>query len=106
VKFIVYKIINPNDPETNIYIGRTKDIIKRQKQHQSALNALINNKDSKSIKDIHRFLYTIGVVKVELIPITSYKTITEAKRMEMLLILLDHFGEKKLIQKVPNISDR
>ena len=93
----VYSILYKNHC---VYIGRTNNIIRRQKEH---IRAFKRGK-KKLIYDFLREMNYEG--DIELIILKTYKSKTEAKRMEMFLILQDHFGQKKLKQQVPNISDR
>jgi predicted GIY-YIG superfamily endonuclease len=83
-----------------IYIGRTNNIKRRSAEHRRALK----NGKKKLVYDFLREQNYEG--DIELMVLMSYKSKTEAKRMEMFLILSDHFGPKKLKQQVPNISDR
>lgn len=82
-----------------VYIGRTNNLLRRQKEH----NRCLNNGDKKAL---YLFLQSKGVDEIILEPVAENLKLVDAKRMEMLLILQDYFGEKNLKQKVPNISDR
>ena len=83
-----------------IYIGRTNNIKRRSAEHRRAL------KNGKK-KLVYDFLREKGYEgDIELVILRSYANKTEAKRMEMFLILSDHFGQKKLKQVVPSIRDR
>lgn len=81
------------------YWGITNDIKRRQAQHNKGLLS-----DLK--KDLYVKLRELNVHEIHLIEVHSFKTRVEAKRMECMLILIDHFGPMELFQKVPNISDR
>lgn len=95
--FTVYSINYLNSP---IYIGYTSNITKREKQHN-----YLFTKEKK--KDVYDYLKSLNLNdKIVLIPIKEFKSKSEAKRYEMLLILNDYFSTKSLKQKVPNISDR
>lgn len=83
------------------YIGMTNDLHRRELEH--------NNHCFK--KDVEKVLYnkirdTTNLTEIKLEVIKTFKTRTEAKRWECLLILIDHFKSKKLWQKVPSISDK
>ena len=83
-----------------VYIGRTNNIKRRQSEHKRAFK----NGKKKLIYDFLREMNYDG--EIELTILKSYSSKTEAKRMEMFLILSDHFGQKKLKQVVPSIRDR
>jgi len=96
----VYEIKNEN-LET-IYIGRTNDLDRREKEHN---RNCFNKKVIK--KELYKYIRNETNIKfIKLYPVGIFKTKIEAKRFEMLLILQDFFGNKKLKQKVPSISDR
>jgi predicted GIY-YIG superfamily endonuclease len=81
------------------YVGITNDLIKREKQHNYLLNKqkskiLYNN--IKSIKEHY---------KITLKKITAFDSKVEARRYECLIILMDHFKNNLLWQRVPRISD-
>ena len=92
-----------------VYIGHTKDLKKREYQHNYSLN-----KGKK--KELYDYCRLIGVTNLTLIPLQKVKTKVEAKRLEIYLILKATFigeignsiilGETDLRQKIPNISDR
>lgn len=77
----------------------TKDLKVRERQHNKGLN-------SEDRKDLYQKLRECGIKEIQLIPHSSFKNRVEAKRFECLQILKDHFRDKKLWQRVPNISDR
>ena len=79
------------------YIGHTNNLKRRQTQH----NYLFRKGKSKLLYDNIKDKTT----ELILIPIKEFKSKVEAKRWECLLILLDHFGEKLLWQKPPQIKD-
>ncbi|NBR22895.1 MAG: hypothetical protein EBU08_03745 [Micrococcales bacterium] len=83
------------------YVGFTKDLIQRQKQH----NRLCFKTDYK--KDLYNNIrkWHPELKEVMLIESRKFKDKVEAKRWECLLILDDHFSVKDLWQKVPRISD-
>lgn len=111
--YTVYKIeVN----EVCLYIRHTSDLKKREYQHNYLLK---KGKD----KELYNYLRSINVDRVQLIPLQSYKKKTDAKRLEMFLILSFKFldldctnpifdswftGNKNvdLKQKIPNLSDR
>lgn len=93
--FTVYKIEFNNKP---IYIGYTKNLLQRQKQHKYAIKSKPNK--------LYKFARDNGLKELILIPIKTFKTKTEAKRFECLTILQFHFYNDILLNKVPNISDR
>lgn len=81
-----------------IYIGMTCDRIKRQKTH-----SYLYKKGFQ--KQLYEYLRAEGFSgEITLKPLMSFRTKTEAKRYEMLLILQDYFGKKELKQSVPSIS--
>lgn len=79
------------------YIGHTNNLKRRQTQH----NYLFRKGKSKELYDN----ITDSEFRFKLIPIKEFKSKTEAKRWECLLILQDHFDEKLLWQKPPQIKD-
>lgn len=95
--FYVYQIKIKN---TIRYIGMTNDLHRRELEH--------NNQCFR--KDVEKLLYInirkTNIKKIELEIVKTFKTRTEAKRYECLLILLNHFKANNLWQKVPSISDR
>ena len=77
MQYIVYKI------EVNsvvVYIGYTKDLKRREYQHNYNLK-----KGYK--KELYDFLRGINIDDVKLISLASFKRKTDAKRFEMYLIL-------------------
>ena len=89
------------------YIGHTKDIIKREYQH----NYLLKKGYKKPLYDKIRELYPDGY-RISLNPLEGFKysKMVDAKRKEMQLILANYFIHcpllMELYQKIPNISDR
>jgi predicted GIY-YIG superfamily endonuclease len=81
------------------YIGITNCLIRRATQHNKGIS-------SDDRKPFYIWCRENGIESVDLEMIYEYKTRVEAKRRECLIILQDHFNEKQLINKVPNISDR
>ena len=79
------------------YIGHTNNLKRRQTQH----NYLFRKGKSKDLYDN----ITDRDYKFKLIPLREFKSKVEAKRWECLLILTDHFGDKLLWQKPPQIKD-
>lgn len=94
--FVVYHILYEGE---TIYYGQTNDINRREKQHNYALH-------KKFEKQLYKYLRERRVDKIELIQLREFKTRVEAKRFEMMLILMRHFAGYKLQQKIPSISDR
>lgn len=99
MKYIVYQIRIKGEVK---YIGYTKDIDQREKQHRSAFKRGVS-------KPFYNWLRTNnykGTMVLE--PIYLAKTKVEAKRYEMYTILHFFFEYPKghLLNKVPNISDR
>lgn len=94
--YIVYKI----EVDGVIrYIGHTNNIKRRQTQHN-----YLFKKDKK--KDLYyKIKLSHSEYKFNLVEIKRFKSKTEAKRWEALLILLDHFRRKNLWQKPPQIKD-
>ncbi len=82
------------------YIGITKDLERRQKEHN---HLCFVKKWKKKILYKEILLTDIKFIKLHIIKKMPNKL--EARRYECLLILKDHFGGKKLWQKVPRISD-
>jgi predicted GIY-YIG superfamily endonuclease len=99
--FIVYEIKYDNN---TVYIGRTNNLNRREKEHNRFLRRPDNDKTKR--KPLYQFLLESGCNQVKLSLVKEFKTKVDAKRYEMLLILLDYFGDRKLKQKVPSISDR
>jgi predicted GIY-YIG superfamily endonuclease len=87
-----------------VYIGRTNNLTRREKEHNRFLRRPDDEKTKSKV--LYHFLLESGCNEVKLILIKEFKNKVESKRFECLLILLDWFSEKKLKQKVPNISDR
>jgi predicted GIY-YIG superfamily endonuclease len=92
----VYRISNRNNV---IYIGYTNDLTRRSKEH----NYHLNKGTSKQLYDFLR-KKQIRSIKLELLK--KFKTRTEAKRFECMLILMYHFAGHSTLQKIPSISDR
>lgn len=89
--FNVYSILD-------CYIGLTNDIERRTKEH-------IYHYHKGQDKDLYTFLRQQKFnVKFKLKLLRSFKSRTEAKRYEMLLILKDHFTKQKLKQTIPSIT--
>jgi predicted GIY-YIG superfamily endonuclease len=83
-----------------IYVGLTDNIRRRETQH----NYLYKG---GKVKDLYDYLRLQNFTeRIELKPIKVLDTRVEAKRYECMLILQDHFSNKLLKQKVPNIMDR
>jgi predicted GIY-YIG superfamily endonuclease len=95
--FFVYKI--QIEKQTR-YIGHTNDIHRRSVEH----NRGCFKKPQKKI--FYEKVRETDCQILELQILKTFRTKTEAKRYEALLILMDYFGGKQLWQKVPNISDR
>ncbi len=92
--YTVYSIMYKKQP---IYIGRTYDIKKRQKEHN---RDFLNNKKKLLYDFLHQENYTSTI---ELIPLYEFYSLSDSINMECLLILEDYFKDKLLKQKVPNI---
>ena len=92
--FIVYSILD-------VYIGRTNNLKRRQAEHRrdfrNGKNKLLYNwlRDNNFTED-----------QIILTPLFFTKNKVDSKRMEMYMILLDYWSERKLQQRVPSISDR
>lgn len=95
--FVVYKIDIEN---TTRYIGHTNDLERRSAEH----NRGCFKRPQKKI--FYEKVRWTECEYLELQVVRIFRTKTEAKRYEALLILQDYFGKKQLWQKVPNISDR
>jgi predicted GIY-YIG superfamily endonuclease len=83
-----------------IYVGMTDNIKRRTSQHNRMLRM------QPESKELYKFLHEKGTTEIILIPINTFESRTDAKRLEAYLILDDYFGDRLLKQKVPNISDR
>lgn len=95
MQYIVYKIV---DKGLTVYIGRTNNLKRRQSEHNTRLK-------SEYKKEIYEYFRQNGVIKIVLEEVATFKSKTDAKRYEMLLILEDYFSSKTLKQKVPQIKD-
>lgn len=97
MEFVVYEIVINNK---RIYVGNTNNIKRRQSEHN-------NHCFKRQVKkDLYNYLREIGETKIVLNVIKEFPSKVDAKRYECYLILEDYFTTKKLMQKVPNISDR
>jgi len=94
--FTVYRI---NHKKKAIYIGYTNNIDRRCKEHNYHLK-------KGTMKEMYDYLRKKKVSKIVLEPLRTFKSKTEAKRFEMLMILMYHFGTYRTLNKIPNISDR
>jgi len=94
--YTVYRIVVSDKTR---YVGLTNDIERRQKQH----NYLCFRSQKKKI--LYEEIRKVGMEKIELIKIRTFRTKVEAKRFECFLILQDHFNKAELWQKIPRISD-
>ena len=94
---------------TTILFGCSKnEVIDINEHDQHYLDSLQHIQDSINyVIHIQDSLNSI-VIPDTLISFNSntFATRPESKRYEALLILIDHFGLKRLKQKCPNISDR
>lgn len=79
------------------YIGHTNNIKRRQTQH----NYLFKKGKKKELYDN----ITDRSIRLVLTPLREFKSKTDAKRYECLLILQDFFDNKLLWQKPPQIKD-
>jgi predicted GIY-YIG superfamily endonuclease len=79
------------------YIGHTNNIKRRQTQH----NYLFKKGKKKELYDN----ITDKSIRLVLTPLREFKSKVEAKRWECLLVLQDHFSDKSLWQKPPQIKD-
>lgn len=95
---VTYKVYTISTDRV-VYIGRTVDVKRRQAEH----NRMFKIGKSKVLYDYLRDINFDS--KIELIQIAEFKSKTDAKRYEMLLILQDYFGIKELKQSVPQIKD-
>jgi predicted GIY-YIG superfamily endonuclease len=82
------------------YIGITNDLEKRQKQHNYLIKKDNKKMLYKMIKKTNGDNYYISLEKLK-----PFKEKVDARRFECLIILNDYFGQKKLWQRVPRISD-
>ena len=98
MKYYLYHIVISGE---TVYVGRTTDLRRRQKQHRADFRKGV-------LKPLWRWWNERGLVEEDIVlrHLGTFKTRADSKRAEMMMILLDYIGEKKLIQKVPNISDR
>ena len=105
----MYFVYNIEYKNKIIYVGYTKDIIKREKQHIYLCYKQNNKSYNKQLYVYIRKEYSDkeqGKNIIKLNKIKEFKTKVEAKRYEMFLILTDYYNKKQLLQKIPNISDR
>jgi hypothetical protein len=92
--FIVYSILD-------VYIGRTNNLKRRQQEHRRDFR---NGKN----KLFYNYLRDNNFTEEQIIltPLFYTKNKAESKQIEILFIILDKWGERKLQQRVPSISDR
>lgn len=95
-EYTVYGIVYNNKRR---YVGLTNNLHRRELQH----NRDFRNGKKKLIYDFLRDNSYLD--KIILIPLYKFESRTEAKRMELYLILLDHFNNKLLKQNIPSIRD-
>lgn len=112
--YTVYAVIQSSKC---LYIGHTKDLNRREYQHNYSLR---KGKE----KALYAYLRGACIESITLTPIMTYKKKSDAKRLEMYLILSYLFLDKKpnevivedvnmstlfstvdLQQKIPNIRD-
>jgi len=94
--YVVYEIRYENE---RVYVGYTgRTLTKREYEHNYQMR-----KGNK--RTIYKFMRNKDS-EIKLKKLKTFKTKTEAKRWECYLILKDYFNENKLLNKVPNISDR
>ena len=77
MRYIVYKI---EVDSVVVYIGYTKDLKKREYQHNYSLNKGYN-------KELYTYLRSMSIFNVKLVEVASFNRKTDAKRFEMYLIL-------------------
>ena len=80
------------------YIGRTKDLKKREYYHNYNLRKGLN-------KELYNYCRELNLESLKLQMIKVLDTEIECKRYECLLILKDFFNKHLLKQRVPRISD-
>lgn len=98
MKYNVYQIKINNEVR---YIGDSKNIVEREKQHKKAFKANLS-------KPFYKWLHSInynGEIRLE--SIFSTKNKVEAKRYELYTILHYYFNTSptQLKQRIPNIRD-
>lgn len=82
------------------YIGRTNNIKRREAEH----NHLCFVK--KTPKELYSGIRNYpSILEIKIIVTKVFDNKVQAKRWECFLILKDYFGEKKLWQRVPRITD-
>lgn len=96
--YYVYKILIDNQIR---YIGYTKDMAIREKQHNYLCFTARKNKILYN--NIRKDFPNIKQIKLKLVKRLPDKL--TAKRYECLLILTDYFSQRKLWQRVPRITD-
>lgn len=94
--FTVYRI---NHKKKAIYIGYTNNLTRREKEHNYHLK-------KGTSKEVYDYLRKKKVSTIKLEPLRKFKSKTEGKRFECLMILMYHFGSYRTLNKIPNISDR
>lgn len=94
-----------------VYIGITKDVNRRIKEHIYSCYSSKSNAYDKVFYSVVRSLYSskkegmLAIMKgFTVLHTTSNRT--EAKRLEMFIILDRYFKNKPLYQKIPTIRDR
>jgi predicted GIY-YIG superfamily endonuclease len=98
--YIVYEITVADNIR---YIGMTKNIIKREYEH----NYAFKRGDKKELYDYIKSIGYSPEYYITLNRIKGFKTRADAKRFEIFLIIWDHFYCNKMLkQKIPSISDR
>ena len=93
-KFYIYQIIHKKHV---LYIGQTDNLNRREKQHNYHLK-------KGTHKELYNYLREIGITQIKLKVIKEVNSRTEAKRIEIFLILTAHFKNRKLFQKIPSIG--
>jgi len=105
---IKYKISGISEVYRPIYIGRTNNIDRRQKEHRRGYKKYLESDEIKG-KKLYMFMKESGTKPEEIILNSLYKCKTklEAKQMEAFKILWYRFNwEGQLKQKIISISDR
>ena len=96
---MTYSVYRVTHKDKVIYIGYSCSLNRRFKEHNYHLK-----KGTK--KELYDYLRTKKVSVIVLESLREFKTKTEAKRFEIMLILMYHFGGHRTLNKIPSISDR
>jgi len=101
---MIYSVYTIQHNNKIIYIGRTNNLKRREKEHIRALN---NPKHKQHNKELYKWLREQKTDVIQLLTYKEFKSKVESKRLELFLILQYHFSAnpKQLRQTIPAIKD-